>query len=201
MVDKKWMCRLQPAQGWQLPNYNATIGAPWLERGGQYVEARWNRCKCVLTVLQETSSYERSFEHLSRSSHSNPWHVFRVLAFVWMLCLTEISVGNNVEQKKQKKQCQLHVCLFHLLWMFFMCIGYHGTWELDRWTFVVVGNSALTGSVLDVLQRDGSRPMRLATLELWAHKKSEKNMFRSCWYCSYLFIRLICFVCFHVSLI
>ena len=32
---------------------------------------------------------------------------------------------------------------------------------------MVVGNSALTGSVLDVLQRDGSKPMRLATLELW----------------------------------
>lgn len=38
-----------------LPNYNATIGAAWLERGGQYVEARWNRCKCVPTVSQEIS--------------------------------------------------------------------------------------------------------------------------------------------------
>ena len=26
--------------------------------------------------------YERSFEHLSLSSHSDPWHVFRVLASV-----------------------------------------------------------------------------------------------------------------------
>ena len=128
------MCRLQPAQGWQLPNYNATIGTPWLERGGQYVEARWNRCKCVLTVSQETSSYERSFEHLSRSSHSNPWHVFRVLAFVWMLCLTEISVGKQCRAKEAKETMSI-TCLFvsstlnvlHVHW-----ISWHlGTWQVN----------------------------------------------------------------------